>query len=473
MKINRFTEEVLDEFKSRPNTHQTHFEDLVLLGKDGLEELNDKIDKFIERINGQSNGTLMVGKMDGAPAVVCWSKFEGYPDDSICLKSFLTSNKNCLTTYDDIENKYGDRPDMANKLRYCLELASCIPPGEAWQGDCLFSKNNKREVEIAGTEYLTFQPNKIVYAFSEDNPNYEKVKDADFGIYFHTIYTGDLENKSQSFDVDASRLVNVPDNIFVISPANTGIDANKNKEDFDLTEINNLYSQLKNAEEALSSDPAYESLVENKAFMDYWNTFENANLSDKQATTLNVDTFFQDLKNYIREKQDKAYNKKLDTLKTDAGKQKATDTYQRDLQEMEDLLEVNRDVLVKLVKCLNLAATIKMVLWAGLKKAKQIYNSFYLHREKGYIPASIEGVSYNDADGNIVKIVDRSSFSNVNRDTNYLSGFEHESLDMNEDTVKTKDGKWTNKGKEGTHGKFKTKKAADAQRKAIWANWNK
>ena len=39
-----------------------------------------------------------------------------------------------------------------------------------------------------------------------------------------------------------------------------------------------------------------------------------------------------------------------------------------------------------------------------------------------------------------------------------------------EDTVKTSDGKWTNKGKDGTHGKFKTKKEADAQRKAMFAN---
>ena len=41
---------------------------------------------------------------------------------------------------------------------------------------------------------------------------------------------------------------------------------------------------------------------------------------------------------------------------------------------------------------------------------------------------------------------------------------------LTEDTVKTSDGKWTNKGKEGTHGKFKTKKAADAQRKAMFVN---
>lgn len=41
---------------------------------------------------------------------------------------------------------------------------------------------------------------------------------------------------------------------------------------------------------------------------------------------------------------------------------------------------------------------------------------------------------------------------------------------LKEDTVKTKDGKWTNKGDEGTHGKFNTKKEADAQRKAMFAN---
>ena len=41
--------------------------------------------------------------------------------------------------------------------------------------------------------------------------------------------------------------------------------------------------------------------------------------------------------------------------------------------------------------------------------------------------------------------------------------------ELNEDTIKTKSGKWVNKGKEGTHGTFKTKKEADAQRKAMFA----
>ena len=49
---------------------------------------------------------------------------------------------------------------------------------------------------------------------------------------------------------------------------------------------------------------------------------------------------------------------------------------------------------------------------------------------------------------------------------------EEKNEELEEDTVKQGD-KWVNKGKEGTHGEFKTKKAADAQRRAIWVNWDK
>lgn len=41
---------------------------------------------------------------------------------------------------------------------------------------------------------------------------------------------------------------------------------------------------------------------------------------------------------------------------------------------------------------------------------------------------------------------------------------------LDEDTVKTSKGKWVNKGEEGTHGTFNTKKEADAQRKAMFAS---
>lgn len=50
-----------------------------------------------------------------------------------------------------------------------------------------------------------------------------------------------------------------------------------------------------------------------------------------------------------------------------------------------------------------------------------------------------------------------------------LSDVSDDIIAVDEDTIKVKDGKWTNKGKEGTHGFFKTKKEADAQRRAMFA----
>ena len=56
---------------------------------------------------------------------------------------------------------------------------------------------------------------------------------------------------------------------------------------------------------------------------------------------------------------------------------------------------------------------------------------------------------------------------NDNQLTNF--GDKIKSAKVNEDTIKQND-KWVNKGKEGTHGKFKTKKEADAQRKAMFVS---
>lgn len=54
------------EFKMRSNVHQTHFEDLILLGNDGIEEMNDKIEKFISSFDTDlPDGLVSTVKVDG------------------------------------------------------------------------------------------------------------------------------------------------------------------------------------------------------------------------------------------------------------------------------------------------------------------------------------------------------------------------------------------------------------------------
>ena len=423
MKINKLVE-------VRLNSHQQHFEDLILFGKEGIEELNDKVDKFIRRFDNSKKELNLTQKIDGAPALFVWHKFSGYPDDSIALKGFTSGPNTAMSSAEQIDAKYGDRPGMAEKLKLGLQLAKYIPEGECWQGDCLFSHDDIREEEINGKNYLTFQPNKIVYAFSEENADYDKVANSDFGICFHTIYkdAGD-GNKSQSFDVDPTR-INAPNNFYIMSPA---INVSSNKADYDTDSIEKEYEKLKAVENKLLNDSAYEDLINNQVFMNYWNTFENASLADKKQVNLNASTVINDLKSYVRDKQEKEYNKKIGSLKTDVGKQKATDKFNRDVQELADLIDNNKSTITNIVDAINLAASIKMSMWAGLKQAKNDYSTFYRSRTKGYFPAEGEGIAMSDMNGNIVKIVDRSSFSSYNRDPDIMSGFEHVGEDLNED----------------------------------------
>jgi len=404
MKIER-----LDEV--RANTHQQHFEDLVLFGVEGLNELNDKIEKFAQTLEGQDVGLNTTVKIDGAPAVFCWHKFPGYPDDSISLKGFVNGAKNAISSVEDIYAKYNDRPSMSEMLEFCLEIAKHIPAGECWQGDCLFVSSTKSEQEILGKDYITFQPNKIVYAFSGDNPGYEQVKNADFGIAFHTIYKGTQDNLSQSFRVDPTR-IDVPSNIYIMSPA---LNASNKKEDYKLDEILELYDELKTIEASLENDPAYEELVNNKEFLTFWQTFENKTLADNKATNINPDLFIDELQEHLEDRIAKGRVSKVGAVR------------------LINIINTKQSTLTNIVKAINKASEIKMLLWGGYKNSKTDYNTFYRSRSNGYIPAGMEGIAMSDSDGNIVKIVDRSSFSNVNRDPDYMSGFEHESLQLGED----------------------------------------
>jgi hypothetical protein len=409
-----------EAFVKRANTHQTHFEDLVLLGPDGIAEVKDKIEKFLATSAGQDVGMNTTTKIDGAPAVICYSKFPGYPDNSICLKSFVANANNVISTEDEIMSKYGDRPSMAEKLVYCLQLAKLIPEGEAWQGDCLFSTDDKKVEEIRGKEYITFQPNKIVYAFSEDNPGYEDVKNAEFGIAFHTVYKDDGHGgKTQSFRPEIDKVL-WPNWAYIMSPA-----LNVNKDKFDIDRIKALYQSFVKGADELCADPAYKDLINNEIFMGYWNTFENASLADKKETQLNCETVINDLKEYIAEKQTKEFQKKFTTMKTAKGKMGAIDKWAGDVAEIKEIINYSRETIVHLVEVLNAAAEIKMTMWEGFKTSNHDYSTFYKSRTRGVIDANMEGVAMSDAEGNIVKIVDRSEFSSANRDPDIMAGWEH------------------------------------------------
>lgn len=419
--------------EARMNKHMTHFESLVMLGPDGLSELNDKIEAFESQLYGEDRGLNNTTKIDGSPAVFIWSKFPGYPDNSICLKSFIDNANNCMTSLDEIHEKYGDRPDMCKKLENALMLAKYIPEGECWQGDCLFTYDTLKEQVIEGIEYVTFQPNKIVYAIPQTSPSYETIKEAEFGIAFHTIYRDNGDGKkTQSFRVDLDR-VQAPKCFYLMSVA---LNIDNGNDPFHMDEVHSLYSQLQTVEAKLNSNPTYAELTANQAFMGFWNTFENKKIADEKNITLNEDTVIEELWDYIEAKQTAEFTNKLQNLKTIKGKLGAIDKWVDAVAEMKALLTNNNQLIVYMVQAFNLAAQIKMHYWEGFKNSyKADYDQYYLSRTKGFIPADMEGIAMSDSEGNVVKIVDRTTFSSYNRDPDIMAGWEHPEDKLKESLV--------------------------------------
>ena len=405
------------------NSHQWHFEDLVVSDREDVEEINDKLNRFKRKLEGDKDAGLnLTNKIDGAPAVVIWHKFPGLPDNSICLKTFMGKNPHVLSSVEDIQR---EKPYVADKLIPCLELAKYIPAGQAWQGDCLFSKEDLKERKINGKKYLTFLPNTLIYAFGEDNPNYERVKNADFGIAFHTIYTGEVGNLSQSFKVNASD-INAPDRFYILSPA---LSRELDKKDFDTKAIDDLQNKFNSQASKLLNDPAYDIIINNNDLK--WAEFENSIIRDKRNPHIDVNTFIEELKEYIANKLEKEYSKK--TFKTDKGRENALLKKNDSIVRLSNTVEENKQTLINMVNCLNTVIDIKMLLLNGFRKYKTDYDTFY-HKLSSdeYIPGAPEGegIAMSDDDGNIVKLVDRPHFSHYNSSNDYESGFMKEELDL-------------------------------------------
>lgn len=427
----------------RNNVHQEHFEDLVLEGPAGLDELEDKVDNLVKGLDGGDPNLNLTVKIDGSPAALIGHGIEGYPDHFVGIKSVLSNPENAYGSVEEIKEKYpeADRAEFREMLGYCLELAAMMPKGEVWQGDCLFVQSTLDEETIDDVDCITFQPNKILYAVDKNSETGKAIQKAKFGIAFHTKYIRSGDSWKQSFSMadaaDKLRANGAGDDFFFMG---VQLHANDNQNSKDNDEARakaiTLADKLDTEVKKLREDPMYEEMCANDDFIKVsFRTFENANTSDKKSATINEDTFFSDIESYLKQKMGAAFDKKYASLKTEKGKEKAKANYEKSLVDLKDYIDNHKDTLSQIVKTLNLAAQLKMVFWDVFKNFTNSDAKTYLRsRTRGIVPAANEGIAVSDDDGNIVKIVDKTNFSSANRDPDYMSGFEHTN---NKDKPKT------------------------------------
>lgn len=191
------------------NTHLEHLEDLVFnSGYNGAVEALNYIESLRHMLaEGTGTTTKLTVKWDGSPAIVCGID----PSDSkffVGTKSVFAKGepKRCKSSK-DVQNWYGEQPELAEMLEYALKYLSKLGIGGVVQGDLMFTPGKVTTVNVNDEDCYVFTPNTITYAVPVNSHLGQRIARAKIGIIFHTAYEGEtIETMTASFGVNVSGL---------------------------------------------------------------------------------------------------------------------------------------------------------------------------------------------------------------------------------------------------------------------------
>ena len=392
------------------NTHMTHIEDKVLYG--GVKGTRDAIlalRSLRDMMKGQHAGNVSV-KWDGAPAVFCGTD----PTDGkffVAKKGIFNKNPKVYKTNADIDADASG--DLAEKLKLALKHFSGLGIKGVIQGDLLFTKSTIKSEKIDGLDYITFHPNKIVYAVEKNSPDAREIKAAQIGVVWHTTYIGDsFESMKASYGVDVTKLKKTSavwqqdamlrdlTRVATLSEKETAA-VNKH-----LSEAGKLFNQVKSS--TLRELEANRKLAE--MIEQFNNTFVRTNTQIGDTT--------QHVRNLISFIHNK-YQKEIDTKKTEKGKQSWKD---KQSEVMKFFSPANKKSLKAMFDLQKAIVAAKLLLINKLNSIKNIKT--FLKTTKGFRSTEPEGyVAIDKLAGNAVKLVNRYEFSTNNFDPTILAGW--------------------------------------------------
>ena len=201
--FNQYIEEAASPGK---NLHLEHIEDEILnFGVPGGRAAINFIQSLRDMFAGQSKAKVDISvKWDGAPAI-----FAGIdPEDGkffVGTKGVFNKNPKLVKSPADVKNFSAGLQD---KLTLAYNHLSKLGIKNVIQGDMMFTQADLEKTSIDGEDYITFQPNTIVYAVPANSQFAQRIKSAKIGVVWHTTYTGGdtLADMSASFGADVSGL---------------------------------------------------------------------------------------------------------------------------------------------------------------------------------------------------------------------------------------------------------------------------
>ena len=392
------------------NTHMTHIEDKVLYGGvKGTREAIMALRSLRDMLGGDHASNVSV-KWDGAPAVFAGTD----PSDGrffVAKKGIFNKSPKVYKSDDDIDADTSG--DLNTKFKLALQYLPLLGIKGVIQGDFLYSSADVKTQKIKGKSYVTFHPNTIVYAVPAGTPMAKEIKASKIGIVWHTRYTGNsFENMKASYDVDVSKL-NKTKNVW-------SQDAMLR----DMTKFTMTKSDTEEVNEYLSTagkifnQIAGSTLRELETNQKFAATIETYNNTFVRSGTVVGDTakHVNGLVRYITSK----YNKEIDKLKTQKGKDRKKSALEK---ELEFFSSENRASLKKIFDLQKVIILAKLKLINILNKLNSAKT--FLKTKRGYKVTGQEGyVAIDKLGGDAVKIVDRMEFSFANFSPTILKGWD-------------------------------------------------
>ena len=391
------------------NLHMEHIEDEVFNnGVDGARESITFMQSIRDMLSGNAQSKLdLTVKFDGAPAIFVGTD----PSDGkffVGTKGVFNKNPKLIKQLSDIA-LYEYKGQLASKMAIAFTELQKLDIENVLQGDMMFTQNDLESTNVDGIQYITFQPNTIVYAVPARSALAQKILKAKIGIVFHTTYTGtSLEEMGASFGADVSGLGN-SDSIWYSSAE---YEDKSGTVTFTKQETSVITGFLSNAGKAFRKVKT----AELNSFLDFQNSLPSGVAGIKIKTYLNslirkgtsITGVKDHVSNYVKYVTDYAKTKTIGKVKTEKAKEEKTK--QRD-QIIGNITQNKSTIQAVMEIYTNITFSKQMIIEKLNTGAKRFPNTF-VRTDSGYKVVNDEGyVAIDTIKGNAVKLVDRLEFS--------------------------------------------------------------
>jgi hypothetical protein len=399
-----FTQYLIEAKKEGANLHLEHLEDEILNrgvrgGRDAINFLQALRDMLAGHSQIKVNTTT---KWDGSPAIFCGIN----PDNGkffVGTKGVFNANAKLNYTDDDIDKNHPGE-GLNAKLKVALRYLPKLGIKGVLQGDMMFAKGDITEKTLDGEDYITFQPNTLIYAVPSGSKLAKTMQAAQMGVVFHTSYTGKtFADMKASFNIDIKNLTPTKDVWFrdAYFTDASGTASFTEDETKQITSILSTIGATFKQTNALSIN----RISSSDTVREYIKTFNNTKVREGQKIT-NTVAHTRELLKWVEERLNK------DIVSAKMEKTKRDKTMIKN-EVMRTLRGASND-LIKMFDMQNGMVDAKNMIIKKLQQMKQVTSTF-VQTEDGFKVTNPEGfVAVDKISGNAVKLVDRLEFSHLN-----------------------------------------------------------